>query len=931
MASNRIKGITIEIDGNVTKLNNALADVDKKLATVKTSLRDVDKLLKLDPKNTELLSQKQKLLGEAISGTKERLDKLKAAQEKATDPKDYDALQREIIATEQELGRLQGEYKKLGTETKDAFQKAGDALKKAGEKIKSFGKKAEDLGKKLAPVSGAAAAIGAAAIKSAMDLDEGYDSVIKKTGATGDALEDLKEQVDTVFTNVPTDAKTAGDAVGEVNTRFKVTGKRLGTLSTAFVQFAEITDQDVNTAISGVSDVMKDFNLDQTEAENVMGLLAKTSQDTGIDIGELTGIISTNSETLQAMGLDLGESVTLLGQMEEGGIETSKALSALKKAQQKATKEGKSLKDTLSDSITAIQGAETETEALQIATDTFGKGGAAVMTKAIREGKISVDDLSTSLGDYGDVVEKTYEDTIDPWDQMKVAINNLKLAGSQLAEELFKTLKPIIDKVVESVKAFTQWFSNLNEGQKQTIVKIGLLIAALAPALVIFGKVAQGIGSIIKIGGTLVQGISAISGLLTGGGGLIASIGSLVAAIGPYLLIAAAVVTVGVLIYKNWDKLKKAAKALAKGVSDAVKKMTKAVKDFVKKVGDKLTKGLKDMQDKVSKRWDNIKDKTSKTWGTITTTLSTKISNIKKDVGSKFKEIKENVNASWENVKQKTSERWESIKNAVSAGMKNVRDDMAERFEKVKEVVRRSWTSARNITKKWMENIVNAASNGIKNAGKAMTTAFSDAKQKMTSAFTTVRDAGQKALNAIGTAAGNAFDAVKKRYSGGFGSVINDIKSKFAGIGSAIKTPFKNAWETIRKFPNALRNLFSGVKITLPKFKLPHLRVTWRQLGNFIKIPQISVQWYKKAYEDAVMFNRPTVLQTANGLKGFGDGNGAEVVLGMNKLKQLVGSAGDMNVNMTINAGPGMNVNKLAAEVERRLVKLQQQKAYSMT
>ena len=113
--ANRIKGITVEIGGDTTGLDKALKSVNTTIKSTQSSLKDVGRLLKLDPSNTELLSQKQKLLKDAISATKEKLDALKTAQEQAKQQLEngdlgqdkYDALQREIIETEQELRRLQ--------------------------------------------------------------------------------------------------------------------------------------------------------------------------------------------------------------------------------------------------------------------------------------------------------------------------------------------------------------------------------------------------------------------------------------------------------------------------------------------------------------------------------------------------------------------------------------------------------------------------------------------------------------------------------------------------------------------------------------------------------------------------------------------------------------------------------------------------------
>lgn len=129
--ANRIKGITVEINGDTTKLSKALESVNKNIRTTQTQLKDVEKLLKLDPSNTELLSQKQKLLADAVSSTKEKLETLKTAAEQANtalangeiSQEQYDALQREIIETEQELRNLQTEADKTNT----AFAKIGAA------------------------------------------------------------------------------------------------------------------------------------------------------------------------------------------------------------------------------------------------------------------------------------------------------------------------------------------------------------------------------------------------------------------------------------------------------------------------------------------------------------------------------------------------------------------------------------------------------------------------------------------------------------------------------------------------------------------------------------------------------------------------------------------------------------------------------------
>lgn len=809
MAANRIKGITIEIDGNTTKLQDSLKDVDKQLKTTQTNLRDINKLLKLDPKNTELVAQKQKNLKEAIDLTKKRLDALKQAQTEALSPEQYDALQREIIETEGNLKSLQTEYDNLNTSSDNALKSAGEAIQNTGQKVSQAGQKITKAGdsigtagQKIAPVSAAVAGIGVAAVNSAKELDEGYDTIITKTGATGKAAEDLQKQMDTVFTSIPTTAANAGIAIGDVNTRFGLTGQKLGEVSQTFIKFAEINNTDLSSAINNVDGIMEKFGVDSSEVDSVLGVMTATGQKTGVSMETLEGSLSKNGSTLKEMGLSLGQSVTLLGNLEANGVDTSTAMTALSKANQAAVKEGKSLDTVLKDGISSIKNAKTQTDALAIATDLFGKKGATEMTQAIREGRFSVDDLNTSIGDYSKTVQDTYAETLDPWDKMTVSMNQLKQAGAELASELFETLKPVIDQVVDAVKSFTKWFNSLSDGQKQLIIKIGLIVAAAAPLLIMIGSVVSSIGNIISVGGKLITGVGKITSAISAGGGLISTITSLGTAIAPFLIggaIIAGIIAAIVLIVKNWDTIKKELQNLWKGIKDFAGNVVKGVKDLCGKIAEG-------------------------------------IGNIKTAIGTKMTEIKTTFSDAWGNIKTQFSQTWQSISGNVRTNIQN------------------------------------------------MVASFNSFKAK--------------------------------------------VATVFGNILTAITSPFKKAWEAITNFVTNVKNAFK-FKIELPKIKLPHIDVKWHQVGEFFKIPTLSVKWYKKAYDNPMIFNRPTVLQTPYGAKGFGDGNGGEMVYGRNNLmrdiREAVGGTGDITIN--VYGAEGQNVNQLADAVSRRLTALQKQRA----
>lgn len=191
----RIAGITIEIGGNTTKLQKALSGVDKQLRATQANLKDVDKLLKLNPGNTELLTQKQKNLSEAINLTKDRLEQLKSAQsgvEKGS--AEWDAIQREIIETEGKLKGLQGEMRNFGSVSAQQLKAVGSKLQEAGGKI-------EEVGRKLSGISAGAAAVGTGLLKLGYDAVTSADDIntlAKQTGISTDEIQKMQYAADLV-------------------------------------------------------------------------------------------------------------------------------------------------------------------------------------------------------------------------------------------------------------------------------------------------------------------------------------------------------------------------------------------------------------------------------------------------------------------------------------------------------------------------------------------------------------------------------------------------------------------------------------------------------------------------------------------------------------------------------------------------------------
>jgi phage tail tape measure protein, TP901 family len=797
--ANNIKGITIEIGGDTTKLDKALGSVNKNVKSTQSELREVEKLLKLDPKNTEALEQKQKLLAKAVGETKEKLDVLKTAEAQVEEQfkngevseEQYRALKREIEATELSLKKLEEEANKSNL-----------SLEKVGEAFGKVGSKATDIGKKMLPVTAGIAGMGTAGVAAAMELDDGYDTIITKTGATGEALEELNAVADELFTEMPIEMADAGTAVGEINTRFGATGETLKGLSKQFIEFANINGTDLNNSIGKVDKIMEQYNIDAAETGNVLGLITKKGQETGISVDTLMDSLQKNGATFKEMGLNMVQSTNLLAQFEANGVNADTAVAGLRKSIKAYTDEGKSVDEALALTIDSIKNASSETEALSIAQEVFGTKGAAEMATAIREGRIDLESLSSSMEEYGSVVEDTFNATQDPWDEAKVATNNLKLAAADLGTTLLGSLQPTITKIVNKIKEFTQWFKNLNQSQKETIIKVAAVVAAIGPALIIFGKVATTISTIISVVGKIGPAVKAAKAAFSAFNAVLAA--------NPIILVVTAIVAVIailVTLYKKcewfrngvnaiWEAIKNAFFAAWDGIktffTETLPNAFNTVVNFIKSnwqallllIVNPFAGAFKLLYDNcgafrefVDNFVQNIKQFFQNLWNGIVS--------IFQGVGqwfiARFTEAYNGVTGVFAAIGQWFGARWQDIKNALATVASWFLTMFTNAYTNVKNVFSAigSWFGARwteiktalSAVPSWFGTQFQNAWTNIKNAFANVTSFFSGLWEKIKGCFVNV---GVK----IGSAVGDAFKSAINSCL----STIEGVVNKFIGM-----------------------------------------------------------------------------------------------------------------------------------------------------
>lgn len=590
--ANRIKGITIDIDGNTTKLTDSLKSVDKSLKNTQDKLKDVNKLLKLDPKNTDLLKQKQELLTKAVADTKTRLEELKKAQQQMIDggvdknSEQYKALEREIAATEQELKAAEKASREFGSVFGQQLQAVGQQLQEVGGKITEVG---ENLTKS---VTGPIVAAGAASMAAWDKVDDGMDAIIKKTGATGEELEQMKDMAKDIGSTMPVSFDKIGNAIGEVNTRFGVTGDELQDLSERFIMFSEINDVDVTNSVDRVQKAMAAYGVSIDDTGHFLDVLTTVSQQTGVSVDTLENGLIQNAAAFQEMGLSCDQAVMFMGQLETSGANSETVMNGLRKALKNSAAEGKDFNTALAELQDGILNGTDSMDGLTLAYDLFGKSGDQIYA-AIKNGTLDFNDLAEASLETGDAVSTTFDEMIDPADQWQTVLNTLMTLGYEIAEAVMPAIQTIVEAVIPVIQELIDKWNGLDEDTQAFILTAVAVVAAIGPIITIVGTVISTIGTVISVIGSVMGVIGTVIGVL--GGPLTAAI--------------AAVIAIGVLMWQNWDTIKSKASDLWKNLSEKWASIKSSIVDAVTGAWQTARDKFEAIRSSISEKIEAAKDK----------------------------------------------------------------------------------------------------------------------------------------------------------------------------------------------------------------------------------------------------------------------------------------------------------------------------------
>ena len=416
MAGGRIKGITIEIGGDTTGLDKALRQVNSTISSTQSALKDVNRLLKLDPSNTELTAQKQRLLKDAISATNEKLTALKEAQRQAQEQMErgelgrdkYDALQREIIETEQELRRLQEE----AATTSTALAK----IEEAGGKLAAAGDTIAGAGKKMSVLSAAVVGVGAAAVQTTAEFDAAMSKVAAVSGAAGAELEALRDKAREMGEKTKFSASEAAEAMNYMAMAGWKTEDMLSGLD-GIMNLAAASGEDLATTSDIVTDALTAFGLTASDSGHFADILAAASSNANTNVSMMGETFKYCAPIAGALGFSAEDTAEAIGLMANAGIKSTQAGTALRTIMNNLAGEIKicgaslgettiattnadgsmrDLSDILTDCRTAFAGL-TESEKASTAESLVGKNAMSGFLALMNAGEQDVQKLSSAI------------------------------------------------------------------------------------------------------------------------------------------------------------------------------------------------------------------------------------------------------------------------------------------------------------------------------------------------------------------------------------------------------------------------------------------------------------------------------------------------------------------------------------------------------
>ena len=823
----KIRGITVTINGDTTGLGKALDTVKKQSIGLNRELKSVNKALNFNPSSASLLTEKQKVLTDSVRAAREELKTLEAAQadvEKMYASGDIDRgayleFRRQLEAARANVEQLQDQLVEFGGA-------AGQIMQQAGKKVSEFGSTVEGIGNKLMPISAATAAAGAATVKMAWDFEDSMAKVSTIADTTEVPLEDLQAAILELSDESGIAAGEIAENVYNAISAGQKTGDAVNFVRHA-TDLARAGFADSGNSLDLLTTIMNAYKLEANEVTNVSDNLIATQNLGKTTVAELSSSMGKIIPTANAANVSLDQLCAGYALMTSNGVATAESTTYMNSMLNELNKSGSTVAKTLQEEtgkgfsdlmaegytlgdVLGIVSAAADDQGLKF-TDMFGsaeaaKAGLILLGNSVSDVENGLVEAGGSTSQFNEMLagiqagaggtESALEKLETKNRKAQVAFNLVKNAALDFGQVASGMLAPYVEQFAGVIEKATDKLKNMDEGQKKAVITFAAVVAAAGPVLSVAGKGISIVGNLITTGGKIVttfQGASAAMKAgasafqLAGAGAKIAGVAITVLTSPITWIVAgiAALVAGFVLLYNHCEGFRNGVNAIASGIKTAWNASMDALKSTAQ---EKLSA----VRTAYEENGGGIKGAAAAAMEAVKGAYTFGLTFIDKLTGGKLSAIAEKFKNS--RVGQIWTSAMDTVKNATAIGMDALTTTAQTKLDAVRSAYEENGGGLKGIVAATMTGIREAHTFGLDfidnlTGGKlsAIGDNFKNSRvgQIWTSAMDTVKNTTALGMEALKTTAQEKLDAVRSAYEENGGGLKGIVAATMTGIQEA--------------------------------------------------------------------------------------------------------------------------------------------------